>query len=165
MAEFAKLCRKDYRHKCKPITTRNPQANAIIEQVHQTIGNIIHTSNVQKCDDDDPWSGILVATMFAVHAMYHTTLKALPMQPVFGHDAILNIKHTPNWEDIRQQKQLKIDKNNKLENAKHVDHQYQIGDEILLQRKRRSKHKQEYEGPFELTAINYNGTVRFQKVL
>jgi hypothetical protein len=32
-----------YGLKLKPITTRNPQANAIIERVHQTIGNIIRT--------------------------------------------------------------------------------------------------------------------------
>jgi hypothetical protein len=30
----------DYGVKKKPITTRNPQANAIVERVHQTIGNI-----------------------------------------------------------------------------------------------------------------------------
>jgi hypothetical protein len=32
--------------KKKPITTRNPQANAIVERIHQTIGNII--PNFQK---------------------------------------------------------------------------------------------------------------------
>jgi hypothetical protein len=37
MAEFAKMVREDYGLKIKPITTRNPQANAIIERVHQTI--------------------------------------------------------------------------------------------------------------------------------
>jgi hypothetical protein len=46
MAEFAKMVKNDYGLKLKPITTRNPQANAIIERVHQTIGNIIQTFNV-----------------------------------------------------------------------------------------------------------------------
>ena len=80
MAEFAKMCREDYGLKRKPITTRNPQANAIIERVHQTIGNIIRTFDVQTVDETDPWAGILAATMFAVRATYHTTLQASPMQ-------------------------------------------------------------------------------------
>jgi hypothetical protein len=35
----------DYGVKKKPITTRNPQANAIVEPVYQTIGDIIQTSS------------------------------------------------------------------------------------------------------------------------
>ena len=43
--------------KVKPITTRNPQANAIVERVHQTIGNMIRTFELYDndgIDDDDP---------------------------------------------------------------------------------------------------------------
>ncbi len=163
MAEFAKMCREDYGLKRKPITTRNPQANAIIERVHQTIGNIIRTFDVQTVDETDPWAGILAATMFAVRATYHTTLQASPMQLVFGRDAILNIKHVTNWEHIRQRKQSRINENNKRENAHRKVHEYEINDQILLKRKKNSKHELEYEGPYKLTAINDNGTVRFQK--
>jgi hypothetical protein len=92
MAEFAKIAKDDYGLKIKAITTRNPQANAIIEHVHQTIGNIIRTFNVQTMDSNDPWARILTAPMFAVCTTYHTTLQALPMQLVFGRDAILNAK-------------------------------------------------------------------------
>jgi hypothetical protein len=91
MAEFAKMVKDDYGLKIKAITTRDPQAYAIIECVHQTIGNIIHTFDVQTMDSNDPWAGILAA-MFAVRATYHTTLQASPMQLVFGQDAILNVK-------------------------------------------------------------------------
>ena len=41
MAGFSKMRQNDYGIKMKPITTRNPQSNAIIEQTDQTIGNII----------------------------------------------------------------------------------------------------------------------------
>ena len=90
----------------KPITTRNPQSNAIIERIHQTIGNIIHIFDVSNTVDNDPWSGILAATIFAVRATYHTTLQSSPMQLVFGRDAILNTKHVADWEHIRQRKQI-----------------------------------------------------------
>ena len=72
MAEFAKMVKDDYGLKIKAITTQNPQANAIIEHVHQTIGNIIRAFDVQTMDSNDPWAGILATTMFAVRATYHT---------------------------------------------------------------------------------------------
>ena len=93
MAEFFKMCHNDYGLKRKPITTRNPQSNVIIERIHQNMGNIIRTFDVSNIVNNDPWSGILVATMFAVRATYHTTLQASLMQLVFGRDAILNINH------------------------------------------------------------------------
>ena len=91
MAEFAKMCQNDYGLKRKPITTRNPHSNAIIKRIHQTIGNIILTFDVSNIVNNDPWSGILAATMFAVCATYHTTLQASTMQLVFVQDVILNI--------------------------------------------------------------------------
>ena len=37
MAEFSKMCQNNHGLKRKPITTRNPQFNAIIKRIHQTI--------------------------------------------------------------------------------------------------------------------------------
>ena len=39
--KFRHMVSHDYGIKCKPITVRNPQANAIVEWIHQVIGNII----------------------------------------------------------------------------------------------------------------------------
>ena len=100
MAEFANMCQNDYGLKRKPITTRNPQSNVIIERIYQTIGKIICTFDVSNIINNNPWSGIFASTMFAVRATYHTTLQASPMQLVFGQDAILNIKHVASWEHI-----------------------------------------------------------------
>jgi hypothetical protein len=46
------------------MTVRNPQANAIAERVHQVIGNIIRTFELESkyLGKDDPWKGILSAT-------------------------------------------------------------------------------------------------------
>jgi transposase InsO family protein len=41
--DFQGMLKNDYGIKCKPITVRNPQANAIVERVHQVIGNIVCT--------------------------------------------------------------------------------------------------------------------------
>jgi transposase InsO family protein len=78
MAEFAKMVKDDYDLKIKAITNRNPQANAIIERVHQTIRNIIRTFDVQTMDSNNPWAGILTATMFALRS--HIILHFKPRQ-------------------------------------------------------------------------------------
>ena len=165
MAEFAKMVRNDYGLKTKPITTRNPQSNAIIERVHQTIGNIIRTFDVKHIDDDNPWGGILATTMFAVRATYHTALQASPMQLVFGRDAILNVKHVTDWEHINEHKQRtsRMNYNNKRENAKRLDHNYEVGDQVLVKNRKHSKHEQEYIGPYKVAHVNNNGTIRYQK--
>ena len=46
MAEFSEMCQNNYSLKRKPITASNPQYNAIIERIHQTIGNNIPTVDV-----------------------------------------------------------------------------------------------------------------------
>ena len=65
MAEFSKMCQHDYGLKRKPIKTRKPQSNTTIRRIHQTIGNIIRTFDVSNIVNNDPWSGILAATMFS----------------------------------------------------------------------------------------------------
>lgn len=41
MGDFTRMMQEDYSVKKQPITARNPQANSIIERVHQTIGQMI----------------------------------------------------------------------------------------------------------------------------
>ena len=163
MAEFSIMCQNDYGLKKKPITTRNPQSNAIIEGIHQTIGNIISIFDVSNIVINDPWSGILSATMFAIRATYRTTLQAYPMQLVFGRDAILNIKNVSDWEQVRQNKQLRINHNNKRKNMHQNNQQNKLVDKIVVKHKKHSKQNLEFIGPLPVTQINDNGTVSFQK--
>jgi transposase InsO family protein len=53
--EFKKML-NEYGVKKKRITIHNPQANAIVKGVHQTIGNIIRTFELHEnyLDEDDP---------------------------------------------------------------------------------------------------------------
>ena len=43
------------------------------------------------------------------------------------------------------------------------NHQYNVGEKILVKRKKNSKHKLEFMGPFPIMQISDNGTVCFQK--
>ncbi len=162
--EFQKMIKEDYGIKAKPITVRNPQANAIVERVHQVIGNIICTFELETnyLDETSPWKGILSATAFAVRSTFHTTLRNTPGQLVFGRDMILNIKHEANWEFIRKRKQTIIEKNNKAENAARIPHTYSIGDKVLIRRGTENKYEVPFKGPYTITKVNDNGTVRIK---
>ena len=166
MGEFMRMVKDDYGIKRKPITTRNPQANAVLERIHQTIGNMIRSMQPQNLDleGNDPWSGILSAVAFAIRATYHTTLQATPSQLVFGRDAILNIKHDANWKFIKNRKQLLIKQNNLRENAMRKPYTYKVGDKVLIKAPENRKFGQDpYIGPYSVMQVNDNGTVILRK--
>jgi transposase InsO family protein len=166
MGEFSVMINRDYGLKKKPITTRNPQANAIIERLHQTLGNMLRTFEVHNAelDESDPWSGILAAVMFAIRSTVHTTLLASPAQLVFGRDAILNIKFDANWRLIKEQKQKIIKKNNVRENSLRRSHTYVEGDRVLVKTAQPTKYgTSPYEGPYTIIQVNDNGTIRYRK--
>lgn len=166
MAEFGEMVENDYGIKRKPITKRNPQANAIIERVHQTIANIIRVHELYEddgLDEDDPFTGILTATMFAMRATYHTTMQATPTQLVFGRDHLLNTKFEADWAYIRDRKQRIIRQNNINENSKRIPHQYHVGDKVLLHLGDvKTKFDPQYDGPHEVVNVYDNGTIRIR---
>ena len=163
--DFRDMLVEDYGIKRKVISTRNPQANAIVERAHQTLGNLIRSFEVQDdpyIDENDPWSGILAATAFALRSTYHTTLQASPGQLVFGRDMILNIQHQADWTAIKKRKQLLIHKNNQIENSKRIPHTYCVGDLVMLENHRATKMETPYVGPYRIEQVNTNGTVRLR---
>ena len=103
LAEFKTMMANDYGIPCNSISVRNPQANASVERVHQTIGNIKRSFKIQQMDldNENPWEGILSSTMFAIRSIVHTTKQHTPSQLVLGRDAILNINQEANWQLIR----------------------------------------------------------------
>ena len=43
-------------------------SNAVLEQIHQVLGNLVHKYNITQTyvDKDDPWSGILAVAAFSI---------------------------------------------------------------------------------------------------
>ena len=165
-AEFGDLLRQEYPNiKIKPSSKRNPQANAILERAHGTIGNMIRTFNVEQIelDEEDPFAGLVSAVGFAIRSTYHTTLQATPGQLVYGRDMIFPIQHLADWQLIKNRKQQLIDKNNVRENAKRVDYDYKVGDQVLIYTPDPNKMEQPREGPYPVVQVHTNGTVTLQK--
>ena len=142
MGEVKAMLRDDYGITRKPITIRNPQANAMVERAHQTIHNMIRTNQIRDKRDltFESWKGVLSALGFAMRATVHTTNRATLSQLVFGRDAMLNVTFEANWQYIKDRKQKLIQQNNKRENAKRIPHEYSVGDQVLVLQEPNRKH-------------------------
>ena len=167
MAEVPTMLKDEYGIKRKPITTRNPQANAMVERAHQTMGNLIRTQQVRgkhELPEWNPWGGILAAIGFAMRSTVHTTTQATPAQLVFSRDAMHNIRFEADWQFIKDRKQHLIRQNNRRENKKRIPHTYQIGDTVAVKADPNRKYDgDQYNGPFVIRRINDNGTVRLEQ--
>ena len=157
---------KDFAIKPTPTTIKNPQANAILERVHQVLGDMLRTKNLQNYDFDDidPWGELLASVAWAIRSTHHTTLQASPAQLVFSRDMMLNIKFIADWEAIRLRKQKQVDKDTEKENSLRVDHDYAVGDKVLITDKDIDRKLNcPTKGPYEVIQIYTNGTVRVKK--
>jgi hypothetical protein len=101
----------------------------------------------------------------AIRSTYHTTLQATPYQLVFGRDMIHNIAFRANWNWIQKWKQDIINKSNQKENKNQIPYEYKVGDQVLLEipgilRKLSTPRT----GPYPVTNVYKNGTIRIQKV-
>ena len=157
---------KNYGLKGKPSSLYNPQSNGIIERVHEVLNNILRTFELEQreLDEDDPWTEFLSAAAFAIRATYHTTLGASPGQLVFGRDMILPITIEANWQRIKDRRQAEMRRNNDRENAQRITHTYHIDDKVLIKHegilRKLARHR---DGPFKVTQVYNNGTVRIQR--
>jgi transposase InsO family protein len=166
-AEVSAMLKNDYGITKKLITTRNPQANAIVERIHQVVHNMIRTRAIKDSRDlpaDDPWTGILSCVRQAMRSLVHTTTRATPTQLVFGRDAMFNVSFEADWQYIKERKQRLILQNNKRENATRKPHTYHPGDRVMIKQSPSRKHGEDrFDGPYTVIQQNDNGTVKLSK--
>jgi hypothetical protein len=156
----------NYGIKAKPTTSHNPQANAIIERVHKVINNMLRSFDLEQehLEEGNPFEYFLQSTTWAIRSTYHTTLQATPCQLVFGRDMIHNIAFKANWNQIQKRKQDIINKSNQKENKSQIPYEYKVGDQVLLETPGiLRKLSTPCTGPYPVTQVYNNGTVRIQK--
>ena len=165
-ALFMDLC-DNMSLKRKPTTDYNPQSNAIIERIHQVLGNQLRTfelENRELTKTEKTFEPFLTACAYALRCTYHTTLKATPGQLVFGRDMILPIKFEADWALIEKRKQMSINNSNRQENKKRIPHTYAVGDKVLLTKPGiLRKMSTPYSGPYIVQHVFSNGTINIQK--
>jgi hypothetical protein len=157
---------KDFAIKPTCTSIKNPQANAILERIHQVVGNMLKTMDLKNhvFNPLDPWGQILASVAFAIRCSHHSTLKGTPGQLVFGRDMLLDIKFHPDYKQVWVDKQNRINLDNARENSKRVSHDYAIGDYAYIVKDGvYRKLEGDKEGPYRVTQVFTNGTVRLQK--
>jgi hypothetical protein len=152
----------------KVLTTRNPQANSMVERVHQAIHQLIRTLEIKGKSDlkklDFGWDGVMSTVCQAVRSTIHTTQRATPTQLVFGRDVILNVAFEADWQYIKERKLHRIVQNNKKENAARLPQQCAVGDHIMVKQDPSQKHGSDRcSGPLTVCQINDSGTVKLSK--
>jgi hypothetical protein len=157
---------KDFAVKATCTSIKNPQANAILERIHQVVGSMLKTKDLVNIEFDelDMWSPILASVAYAIRCSHHSTLNATPGQLVFGRDMLLDLKFEPNYEEMWAKKQKRINYDNIRENSKRASHDYKVDEyAYIVKDGQYRKLEGDKQGPFRITEVFTNGTVRLQK--
>ncbi len=125
---------KSYGMKHKPTMVKNPQANGILECVHQVLGQMLHTAEIDMADavTPDDVDVFLDNAAWAICSTYHKVLKASPGAANFGRDMLFDILFVADWHKIGEHRQSLTDRGNQHKNARHIDYDYKVGDKILV---------------------------------
>lgn len=158
-----------YQIKRKPTTSKNPQANGICERVHGVFGDMMRTSNINNCEevDEDLIDDFVTNAAWAIRSSYHTVLKATPGQAIFGRDMMFDIPFITDWTEVGRRRQKLVDSSNARENSKRIDFDYVVGSKAMIVKATDGSHlpkaEDKNEGPYLVTQVFSNGTVRLQR--
>ncbi len=130
----------------KPVATtnKNPQANAICEQMHQTVATVLKTLLLaqppQTCChtallvDDDP-----ATAMHALWSTVSTMLQATPGGLAFSQGMNLNIPLLADWQAIFAQREQLVNNALLCVNKMRINFDYHIGQKVLKYDKKHFK--------------------------
>jgi hypothetical protein len=163
---FKYLC-ETYGIKHKPTTIKNPQANATLEHLHQVLGQMLQTSELDmaKTITPDDVDVFLDNMVWAICLTYHTVLKASPGAAIFGSNVLFDILFIANWNKIGDYRQRQTDLDTAHINSKQVEYDYKVGNKVLVTqegilRKAESPYSKE---PWTVTTVHTNETIRIQR--
>ncbi len=158
---------ESYGIKRKPTMIKNPQENGILERVHQVLGQMLYTVELDmaKSVTPDDVHVFLDNAAWAICSTYHTVLKASPDAAIFGRDLLFDIPFVADWRKIGERRQSLTNCGNQRRNAKRIDYVYKVGDKVLvinegILRKAESAYGKE---PWTITTVHTNRTIRIQR--
>ena len=113
-----------------PITVENSRSN-IVERVHRTLGDMIRVEDFENVLNPMREVDVLLSSCaWALRATVSGVTHRSPAQLAFNHDMIMQIAIENDWKQVLQKKEIRLLKNNALENEKRNDHQCRVGDFI-----------------------------------
>ncbi len=146
-------------------TVKNPQANSTIERLHLTLGDQLRCTTFEGSHFLEDVNTIVQACAYAVRTTIPSNSPYSPAQLTFGRDMIFRQQIIVDWENIKQQRLQQAAANNDKENKKRVEHTYSVNDLVLIvtpssERNKQRKLSSPTEGPYRITKVYANGTVR-----
>jgi hypothetical protein len=86
----------------KPNMAKNPQANSILEHVHQVLGQMLCTAELDMAHSVTPndVNIFLDNVAWAICSTYHTVLKISPGAAIFGCNMLFDIPFMADWHNI-----------------------------------------------------------------
>lgn len=149
-----------------PTSVKNPQANAILERVHDVMKTAMRTELHSNAPNDlreanDLIDRVLASAQFAVRCTVNKTYGLSPGSIVFRRDMLLPIPIISDLAHLRTKRQATIDKNALNENRRRKSHEYNVGDQIAILAYNPNALEARATGPFVITQVHTNGTVSF----
>ena len=152
------------------ITPYTPTANAVIESVHHTIGQVIrtliHLKPPKTPQDADTIVDEAIATaMHACCCAPNTSLGNFPPGTlIFQHGMFLNLPLVTDLLTLTQHCQALIDCYLLHANARHIHHEYKVNDLVFLRvHAPDSKLSLICTGPFPILQVHTNNTVTVKR--
>lgn len=139
-------------------TVKNLQENATLEKVHQVIDYAIKMS---LSNDQVSQLKLLKNTVFAHRASYHWILGKSPYEVVFSGDMTQPNFSQLDLEAILKRKIKQVTENVIKENAKRIEYEYQVGDEVMVDKSNPDlpKCERKYKGPYPIMKVYKNGDI------
>jgi hypothetical protein len=108
--------------------------NAICEHVHQVIGTMMRTSEIDMAKSVEPADidTFIDNAAWTICSTYHTVLKASPGAAIFGRNMLFDIPFIADWKQIGEHRPRQTDLGNKRENKTCVDYDYKVGEKVLI---------------------------------
>ncbi len=87
---------------------KNPRVNGILECIHQVLGQILRTAELDMADSvtPDDMDVFLDNAAWAIRSTHHRVLKASPGAAIFGRNMLFDIPFVADWRKIGGQRQL-----------------------------------------------------------
>jgi len=163
--EFSALCGRMGMKK-KPSLSWNPQSNAILERIHQILGDCLRTFGMGGMGidpgDGDPSQQCLTEAAYAIRCGYHATHGCSPAELVFGRNMFLPVTTPIDLGALRVRKQKAIAKSNKRGNSKRKGYKYQKGDWIIIKEPGILRElTAPWSGPYKVVKHHDNGTLTY----
>jgi transposase InsO family protein len=152
---------------CCPTTTKNPQASAICEQMHQAVRNSLRvlrqwTPPAGINDANTLVDTALANAIYVTPASYNSSLTTTPGAMIFHWDMVKDLPFIANLQLISEHQQQLIDTQLITQNQKRISYNYQPGQEELKLQYEPNKMDPRATSPYRVNAVHTNGTITIQ---